>query len=166
MASIASPDPCPERALVGKLMRRQRMKFRSQYGRIICSPETRSGFRHCPARPREQIQHLLNELRSEREVRCKFASLRKQRSKRVGREIRKLVDKDEERTRSSSASSLGVMATNSRCDTSRDPSKFDACSPILAFGQICDEDFPAVHGVSQVELGPGVEMLTSGSLKF
>jgi hypothetical protein len=30
MASVASPDPCPERALVGKLMCRQRMEFRSR----------------------------------------------------------------------------------------------------------------------------------------
>jgi hypothetical protein len=35
VASIASPNPCPGWAVAGKLLRRQRKKFRGQYGHVV-----------------------------------------------------------------------------------------------------------------------------------
>lgn len=76
MASIVSPNPCSERALVGKLMRRQRMKFGSQYGRIIARyPKhyQRSGI--AKHRRTNKDGHLLDKLCGQCEVSGKLTRL-------------------------------------------------------------------------------------------
>ena len=65
MANIASPNPCPEGALVGKLMRRQRMKFRSheaviKEGEFVVVPR---GVEHCPVAD-EEVHIILIEPKS------------------------------------------------------------------------------------------------------